>query len=68
MASLSSRKNWEIFAFPIENIDYFIFAYSIFRGHLKKVICKEVTSELVQIFFLHFPWSYLKFSEERILK
>jgi hypothetical protein len=38
LTSLSSRKSWEIFAIPIEKIDFLIFAYTNFRGHLKKYI------------------------------
>ena len=36
LTSLSSRKNWDIFAFSSEKIDFFIFACTNFRGHLKK--------------------------------
>ena len=38
MASLSSRKSWDIFAFSSEKIDFLIFAYTNFRVNLKKVI------------------------------
>jgi hypothetical protein len=38
MKSFSSRKYWDIFALSIEKIDFFIFAYTNFRGHLKEVI------------------------------
>jgi len=34
----SSRKSWDIFAFSSEKIDFLIFAYTNFSGHLKKVI------------------------------
>jgi hypothetical protein len=38
LTSLSSRKSWDLFAFSSEKIDFFIFAYTNFQGHLKKVI------------------------------
>jgi hypothetical protein len=38
LTSLSSRKNWEIFAFSSEKIDFLNFALTNFGVHLKKVI------------------------------
>ena len=50
LTSLSSRKSWDIFAFSSEKIDFLIFAYSNFRGHLKKVIQQKG--------YVRFGWNF----------
>jgi hypothetical protein len=71
MTSLSSRKSWDIFALlSIEKIDFFIFSFlhiPILGVILKKLFGKGITSDLFQIFFLHSPRSFKKFSGNIIL-
>ena len=41
MTRLSSRKSWEIFALPIEKIDFLTFSYFNLRAHLSALITPE---------------------------
>ena len=41
LMSLSSRKNWDIFALSIEKIDFFIFSYFNLKAHLSALITPE---------------------------
>ena len=60
MKNLSIRKSWDIFALSIEKIDFLIFAYTNFRGHLKKVIQQRGNVQIVSNFFFTLALIILK--------
>ena len=56
LTSLSSRKSWDIFAVSSEKIDFFIFDYTNFRVHFKKVIHPKGYVRFGSNFFSHSLW------------
>ena len=60
LTSLPSRKSWDIFAFSSEKIDFFIFAYTNFRVHLKKVIQPRGYARFGSNYFFTLPLVILK--------